>query len=126
MSLLILNLFLFAYLHKYGSKLGLFDKELQMTGSEVHRLTPNVIALGVFDQEVPCTAFLKEDIKQNKIRISLQHQGEACHCLKPPRKRPGLPVPIENTILCYVESKADWWTNVAHYTREPIRRGATN
>lgn len=25
----------------------------------------------------------------------------------------------------YVKSKADWWTNVAHYNRERIRRGAT-
>ena len=25
----------------------------------------------------------------------------------------------------YVKSKADWWTNVAHYNRERIKRGAT-
>jgi len=31
----------------------------------------------------------------------------------------------ENMILQYVKSKADWWTNVAHYNRERIRRGAT-
>lgn len=36
-----------------------------------------------------------------------------------------MPVPIENMILRYVKSKADWWTNVAHYNRERIRRGAT-
>ena len=28
-------------------------------------------------------------------------------------------------ILRYVKSKADWWTNTAHYNRECIRRGAT-
>jgi len=28
-------------------------------------------------------------------------------------------------ILKYVKSKADWWTSVAHYNRERIRRGAT-
>lgn len=28
-------------------------------------------------------------------------------------------------ILRYVKMKADWWTNVAHYNRERIRRGAT-
>lgn len=28
-------------------------------------------------------------------------------------------------ILRYVKSKADWWTNVSHYNRERIRRGAT-
>jgi pre-mRNA-processing factor 8 len=28
-------------------------------------------------------------------------------------------------ILRYVKQKADWWTNVAHYNRERIRRGAT-
>ena len=38
---------------------------------------------------------------------------------------PGLPAPIENMILRYVKQKADWWTNVAHYNRERIRRGAT-
>lgn len=38
---------------------------------------------------------------------------------------PGLPAPIENMILRYVKMKADWWTNVAHYNRERIRRGAT-
>lgn len=38
---------------------------------------------------------------------------------------PGVPVPIKNMILLYVKSKADWWTNVAHYNRERIRRGAT-
>lgn len=42
-----------------------------------------------------------------------------------PWKVPGLPTPIENMILRYVKSKADWWTNVAHYNRERIRRGAT-
>lgn len=42
-----------------------------------------------------------------------------------PWKVPGLPVPIENMILRYVKSKADWWTSVAHYNRERIRRGAT-
>ena len=25
----------------------------------------------------------------------------------------------------YVKSKADWWTNTAHYNRERIKRGAT-
>ncbi|ONK76360.1 uncharacterized protein A4U43_C03F26880 [Asparagus officinalis] len=34
-------------------------------------------------------------------------------------------VPTENMILQYVKSKADWWTNVAHYNRKRIRRGAT-
>ena len=28
-------------------------------------------------------------------------------------------------ILRYVKSKADWWTQSAHYNRERIRRGAT-
>ena len=38
---------------------------------------------------------------------------------------PGLPAPIENMILRYVKAKADWWTQVAHYNRERIKRGAT-
>jgi len=35
-----------------------------------------------------------------------------------------MPIPIENMILRYVKAKADWWTNVAHYNRERIRRGS--
>ena len=42
-----------------------------------------------------------------------------------PWKVPGLPAPVENMLLRYVKQKADWWTNVAHYNRERIRRGAT-
>lgn len=42
-----------------------------------------------------------------------------------PWKVPGMPAPIENMILRYIKSKADWWTSVAHYNRERIRRGAT-
>lgn len=35
-----------------------------------------------------------------------------------------MPTAVENIILRYVKSKADWWTSVAHYNRERIRRGA--
>ena len=49
----------------------------------------------------------------------------ACRKANIPWKVPGLPAPIENMILRYVKQKADWWTNVAHYNRERIRRGAT-
>eukprot|EP00241_Pyramimonas_parkeae_P014868 CAMPEP_0114310796 /NCGR_PEP_ID=MMETSP0059-20121206/19450_1 /TAXON_ID=36894 /ORGANISM="Pyramimonas parkeae, Strain CCMP726" /LENGTH=2336 /DNA_ID=CAMNT_0001434863 /DNA_START=49 /DNA_END=7060 /DNA_ORIENTATION=- len=70
---------------------------------------------------------MPEGIKQNKARTILQHLSEAWRCWKAniPWKVPGLPAPIENMILRYVKSKADWWTNVAHYNRERIRRGAT-
>ncbi|XP_010063538.2 pre-mRNA-processing-splicing factor 8A [Eucalyptus grandis] len=70
---------------------------------------------------------MPEGIKHNKARTILQHLSEAWRCWKAniPWKVPGLPVPIENMILRYVKSKADWWTNVAHYNRERIRRGAT-
>jgi hypothetical protein len=36
-----------------------------------------------------------------------------------------MPTAIENIILRFVKAKADWWTSVAHYNRERIRRGAT-
>ncbi len=36
-----------------------------------------------------------------------------------------MPPAIEALILRYVKAKADWWTNVAHFNRERIRRGAT-
>ncbi|KAL2919271.1 pre-mRNA-splicing factor 8 [Polyrhizophydium stewartii] len=70
---------------------------------------------------------MPEGIKTNKSRTILQHLSEAWRCWKAniPWKVPGLPTPIENMILRYVKSKADWWTSVAHYNRERIRRGAT-
>jgi pre-mRNA-processing factor 8 len=70
---------------------------------------------------------MPEGVKANKARTILQHLSEAWRCWKAniPWKVPGLPVPIENMILKYVKAKADWWTNIAHYNRERIRRGAT-
>ncbi|PVU91485.1 hypothetical protein BB561_004382 [Smittium simulii] len=70
---------------------------------------------------------MPEGIKQNKSKTILQHLSEAWRCWKAniPWKVPGLPQPIENMILRYVKAKADWWTSVAYYNRERIRRGAT-
>eukprot|EP01094_Clydonella_sp_ATCC50884_P020124 TRINITY_DN4106_c0_g1_i1.p2 TRINITY_DN4106_c0_g1~~TRINITY_DN4106_c0_g1_i1.p2 ORF type:complete len:2322 (-),score=1069.03 TRINITY_DN4106_c0_g1_i1:351-7316(-) len=70
---------------------------------------------------------MPEGVKGNKARTILQHLSEAWRCWKAniPWKVPGLPLPIENMILRYVKQKADWWTNVSHYNRERIRRGAT-
>jgi len=70
---------------------------------------------------------MPEGVKANKSRTILQHLSEAWRCWKAniPWKVPGLPPAIENMILRYVKSKADWWTNVAHYNRERIKRGAT-
>ncbi|WVN88199.1 pre-mRNA-processing-splicing factor 8 [Cryptococcus depauperatus CBS 7841] len=70
---------------------------------------------------------MPEGVKQNKAKTILQHLSEAWRCWKAniPWKVPGMPAPIENIILRYVKSKADWWTSVAHYNRERIRRGAT-
>ncbi|KAL8808163.1 MAG: hypothetical protein Q9182_000227 [Xanthomendoza sp. 2 TL-2023] len=70
---------------------------------------------------------MPEGIKQSKVQTVLQHLSEAWRCWKSniPWKVPGLPAPIENIILRYVKSKADWWISVAHYNRERIRRGAT-
>eukprot|EP01114_Cavostelium_apophysatum_P001130 TRINITY_DN1096_c0_g1_i1.p1 TRINITY_DN1096_c0_g1~~TRINITY_DN1096_c0_g1_i1.p1 ORF type:complete len:1833 (-),score=630.10 TRINITY_DN1096_c0_g1_i1:84-5582(-) len=70
---------------------------------------------------------MPEGVRANKARTILQHLSEAWRCWKAniPWKVPGLPTPVENMILRYVKSKADWWTNVAHYNRERIKRGAT-
>ncbi|KPI37562.1 Pre-mRNA-processing-splicing factor 8 [Cyphellophora attinorum] len=70
---------------------------------------------------------MPEGIRQNKVNTVLQHLSEAWRCWKSniPWKVPGLPAAIENIILRYVKSKADWWISVAHYNRERIRRGAT-
>ena len=66
---------------------------------------------------------MPEGIKANKAKTILQHLSEAWRCWKAniPWKVPGLPAPVENMILRYVKSKADWWTNVAHYNRERIQ-----
>jgi len=66
-------------------------------------------------------------VKQNKTRVILSHLSEAFRCWKAniPWKVPGMPAPVENMILRYVKSKADWWTNIAHYNRERIKRGGT-
>eukprot|EP01116_Phalansterium_solitarium_P013287 TRINITY_DN3060_c0_g1_i1.p1 TRINITY_DN3060_c0_g1~~TRINITY_DN3060_c0_g1_i1.p1 ORF type:complete len:1968 (+),score=834.25 TRINITY_DN3060_c0_g1_i1:213-6116(+) len=70
---------------------------------------------------------MPEGVRANKARTILQHLSEAWRCWKAniPWKVPGLPSAVENMILRYVKSKADWWTNTAHYQRERIRRGAT-
>ncbi|KAF9917840.1 Pre-mRNA-processing-splicing factor 8 [Lobosporangium transversale] len=70
---------------------------------------------------------MPENIKANKSKTILQHLSEAWRCWKAniPWKVPMMPAPVENMILRYVKNKADWWTNVAHYNRERIRRGAT-
>ena len=66
-------------------------------------------------------------VKQNKSRVILSHLSEAFRCWKAniPWKVPGMPAPIENMILRYVKAKADWWTNIAHYNRERVKRGGT-
>jgi PROCN (NUC071) domain len=58
-------------------------------------------------------------------RVMRLVQAWRCWKANIPWKVPGLPGPVENMILRYVKQKADWWTNVAHYNRERIRRGAT-
>ena len=45
---------------------------------------------------------MPESIKQNKSKTILQHLSEAW-------KVPGMPTAIENIILRYIKSKADWW-----------------
>lgn len=66
-------------------------------------------------------------VRANKARTILAHLSEAWRCWKSntPWRVPGMPPAIEALILRYVKAKADWWTNVAHYNRERIRRGAT-
>lgn len=66
-------------------------------------------------------------VKQNKSRVILSHLSEAFRCWKAnlPWRVPGMPAPVENMILRYVKAKADWWTNIAHYNRERIKRGGT-
>jgi hypothetical protein len=62
-----------------------------------------------------------------RLCVVLSVAVSVCSCWKAniPWKVPGLPSAVENMILRYVKAKADWWTNVSHYNRERIRRGAT-
>ncbi|KAH9963081.1 PROCN domain-containing protein [Lactifluus volemus] len=68
---------------------------------------------------------IPESIKQSNTKMIFQQLSEAWHCSKAniPRKVPVMPTAIENFILRCIKSKADWWTSVAHYNRERIRRG---
>lgn len=70
---------------------------------------------------------MPDGIKANKARTILQHLSEGWRCWKAniPWKVPGMPAAVENMILRYIKAKADWWTNIAHYNRERIKRGAT-
>ena len=70
---------------------------------------------------------MPEGIRARKTRTIMAHLSEAWRCWKAnvPWKVPGMPAQVENMILRYVKSKADWWTNISHYNRERIRRGAT-
>ncbi|KAG9091169.1 pre-mRNA-splicing factor 8 [Ceratobasidium sp. 370] len=69
---------------------------------------------------------LPESIKQNKAKTILQHLSEAWRCWTAniPWKVPGMLTAIENIILCYIKSKADWWCSVAHYNCKCIWWGA--
>lgn len=73
------------------------------------------------------TDMMPEGIRNSKAATILQHLSEAWRCWKAniPWKVPGMPPAVESLIQRYVKAKADWWTNVAHYVRERIRRGAT-
>ncbi|ORX74619.1 Prp-8-prov protein [Linderina pennispora] len=74
---------------------------------------------------------MPEGIRGNKSKVILAHLSEAWRCFAPetraniPWQVPGMPQAVENMILRYVKSKADWWMSVTHYNRERIRRGAT-
>ncbi|MES1917571.1 MAG: Pre-mRNA-processing-splicing factor 8, partial [Cercozoa sp. M6MM] len=86
-----------------------------------------------FDLELRAAVFhdivdmMPEGVRANKAKVILQHLSEAWRCWRSntPWSVPGMPVPIENMIVRYVKQKADWWTNVAHYDRERLKRGAT-
>jgi pre-mRNA-processing factor 8 len=64
---------------------------------------------------------MPESIKQNKAKTILQHLSEAWRCWKAniPWKVPGMPTAIENIILRYIKSKADWWTSSVSFVFSP-------
>ncbi|KAI6115876.1 PROCN domain-containing protein, partial [Pisolithus sp. B1] len=70
---------------------------------------------------------MPKSIKQNKVKMILQHLSKAWRCWKAnvPWKVPGMLTAIENIILWYMKNEADWWVSVAHYNQEHIHHGAT-
>jgi pre-mRNA-processing factor 8 len=64
---------------------------------------------------------------RKKAKLILYHTSEAWRCWKAniPWKVNNMPLCIEAMVHRYVQAKAEWWTNVAHYNRERIRRGST-
>jgi len=62
---------------------------------------------------------MPESVKQNKAKTILQHLSEAWRCWKAniPWKVPGMPTAIENIILRYIKSKADWWCSCVIFHR---------
>jgi hypothetical protein len=107
------------------------------------RTLPSALPYSPFSSAAECFHSLLPTPPQSRAQCSVAHLSHTCmssarwcdralrvqawRCWKAniPWKVPGLPGAVENMILRYVKQKADWWTNVAHYNRERIRRGAT-
>mmetsp|Transcript_19339 Transcript_19339/g.27230 ORF Transcript_19339/g.27230 Transcript_19339/m.27230 type:complete len:2264 (-) Transcript_19339:163-6954(-) len=72
-------------------------------------------------------SLLPDTTKINKANLILSHLSEAWRCWKANISWivPNMPPKIEKIILKYIKQKADWWTNIAHYNRERIKKGAT-
>mmetsp|Transcript_44709 Transcript_44709/g.74621 ORF Transcript_44709/g.74621 Transcript_44709/m.74621 type:complete len:2266 (+) Transcript_44709:990-7787(+) len=72
-------------------------------------------------------SLLPDSTKLNKANLILSHLSEAWRCWKANISWivPNMPPKIEKIILKYIKQKADWWTNIAHYNRERIKKGAT-
>uniref|UniRef100_A0A6T6SP05 mRNA splicing factor PRP8 n=1 Tax=Amorphochlora amoebiformis TaxID=1561963 RepID=A0A6T6SP05_9EUKA len=70
---------------------------------------------------------ISPNYRASKAKLILQHLSEAWRCWKAniPWIVQKIPKSIEEIIIKYVKQKADWWTNIAHYNRERIKRGAT-
>ncbi|KAJ2559073.1 Pre-mRNA-processing-splicing factor 8 [Coemansia sp. RSA 1933] len=114
-----------------------------MSGDSVHLLPCKQKTLGVHvcggcgDGGSESVRFVVKQVSERAPYVGFELEGSPlfvlanwlvvhnCYKANIPWQVPGMPKPIENMILRYVKSKADWWTSVAHYNRERIRRGAT-
>ncbi|KAI9504626.1 hypothetical protein BX070DRAFT_222513 [Coemansia spiralis] len=112
----------------------------RVSGDEVHLLPckqRRLVAHRLNTHEHEYVRFVVKQVSTHAPYVGFELEGSPlfllenwlvvhnCYKANIPWQVPGMPKPIENMILRYVKSKADWWTSVAHYNRERIRRGAT-
>ena len=68
---------------------------------------------------------IPEQLRKSKTKVVMQHLSEAWRCWKAnvPWDVPGMPAPVKQVIIRYIQARADHWTKVTQVNRERIRHG---